>query len=54
MIESAKDSGVDHEVSWFHLHIPKTAGTSLNQMLADAFGDEFQITVFPRTACGPE
>ncbi|MCR9194504.1 MAG: sulfotransferase family 2 domain-containing protein [Hyphomonas sp.] len=27
---------------WFHLHIPKTAGSSLNAMLSEAFGEEFQ------------
>jgi len=27
---------------WFHLHIPKTAGSSLNAMLLEAFGEDFQ------------
>lgn len=26
---------------WFHVHIPKTAGTSLNRMLSEALGNEF-------------
>ena len=26
---------------WFHIHIPKTAGTSLNRMLAASYGSEF-------------
>ena len=30
------------KVKWFHLHIPKTAGSSLNAMLSDSLGDQFQ------------
>lgn len=30
------------EFGWYHVHIPKTAGSSLNAMLSEVFGDEFQ------------
>jgi len=37
----------------FHIHIPKTAGTSFNKGLADAFGEDFQEHSLTREAPVP-